>query len=126
MNKVEEIEAKNQFVGIRIILNFGFLFYIIVWFSVILIEHFTIGSERIVAGLFIVFPLCTLIHLGRKGLRERKSYAIPVNKANLILFSFFVGLIPTGIILLVIFWPRFDKLLVKEYLNYGKTKQGQG
>lgn len=121
----EEIEAKKQLVGIRVIIILSIILYSIVWISGMFIacdETYYYGAES-GFGIFILYTIffggfLALSILGLIGLNQRKTYAIPVNRAVLILFSFWTGFIPIGLILILVFWSRFKNPLVQKYLNY--------
>lgn len=115
----KEAKAERQLVGIRIILVLSIIYYTSFCFSI----FSTRDVGPIVAAIIFFGGFIVLSSIGLKSLNHRKNYAIPLNRANLILFSFWIGFISNGLILLIIFWRRFKNPLVKKYLNYGKTRK---
>lgn len=126
MDNYEEI-GKKKIVGLRIIAILSIILY-----SLVLLYGISSSFEEVynsgvdfalsIFFLYLIFfgGFLALSIIGLIGLNARRSYAIPVNRAVLILFSFWVGIIPIGLILLIIFWPRLKDSDVKEYLNYHK------
>jgi len=126
----EAVEANKQLVGIRIIIILSIILYSIIWISGMFracdeTYYYGAGSGFGVFMLFTIFfgGFLTLSIIGLIGLNQRKTYAIPVNRAVLILFSFWTGFIPVGLILILVFWSRFKDPLVKRYLNYGYSDE---
>jgi FlaA1/EpsC-like NDP-sugar epimerase len=116
MEKKEEIEAKKQLVGIKIITIAGIAFYGF-WFLYgiysILFDYF---GEFDLFFLFILSCLLLLYTMGLIGLIKRKAYAILISRLVLVL---------SGLIWLIWFWPRLSNPLVQSYLNY-KHKKDNG
>ncbi|MFZ3136105.1 MAG: zinc ribbon domain-containing protein [Thermodesulfovibrionales bacterium] len=115
-----EYEGSRKIVGLRVM---GILSIIL--YGLIIFTSFSYADIEIFFLYFIVFGgLIVLASIGLVGLNRRISYAIGVNRAVLILFSFWTGFIPIGLILLLIFWPRLKDIDVKIYLNYPGTAYG--
>ncbi len=115
-----EFEGNRKIVGLRVITILSIILY-----SLIIISVFSYAD----VGVFFVYIIffggfIVLSSIGLASLNRRRSYAIAVNRAVLILFSFWTGFIPIGLILLLIFWPRLKDIDVKIYLNYPRTVYG--
>ncbi len=120
----EEIvsEGKRQLGGIVILLwvliGMGSLGFIIGFFS----SFVTILEEDIYSGFvalifaFLFYGITLLLFIfAQVGIRNRKSYAVPLVRTILILGCFsIVGLI----LVLVVFWGRIKNPFAKRYLNY--------
>ena len=117
LEKLEE-KANNQLVGIKIIAIIGMIVWVTSWIVAVVNSISTaIGYDPIEGlGMFLTSTLpfggfMSLNLMGFLGLLRRKAYAIPICRAVL--------LINSGLIFLIILWPRLNKPLVKWYLNYG-------
>ena len=109
-----DYERSKKMVGLKIIAILSIILY-----GLIILTSFSYVD----VGLFFLYlvffgGLIVLASIGLVGLNRRRSYAIGVNRAVLIFFSFWTGILPTGLILLLIFWPRLKDTDVLIYLNY--------
>jgi hypothetical protein len=116
------IEADKQLYGIKVIAILSIILYSI--FLLYGLSNYDLYDPYYAFGiafLNLIFfgGFIFLSSIGLFGLNRRRSYAIPVCRAILILFAFWTGLIPIGIIILAIFWSRLKNPSVKKYLNYG-------
>ena len=124
MDNNEEI-VRKKIVGLRVIAILSIVLYSLVLLSGIFTSfdeayYYGAGSGLGVFFVYLIFfsGFIALSIIGLIGFNAKRSYAIPVNRAVLILFSFWIGIIPIGLILLIIFWSRLKDNDVKAYLNY--------
>jgi len=130
MNNNERI-GRKKIVGLKVIAILSIILYALVLPSGIFTSfygayYYGAGSGLAIFLIYLTFfgGFIVLSIIGLFGFNARKSYAIPVNRAVLILFSFWTGIIPIGLILLLIFWPRLKDIDVKIYLNYPGCTSG--
>ena len=115
-----EFEGNRKIVGLKVIAILSIVLY-----SLVIISVFSYADVAVFFVYIIFFGgFIVLSSIGLASLNRRRSYAIAVNRAVLILFSFWTGFIPIGLILLLIFWPRLKDIDVKIYLNYPGTAYG--
>ncbi len=124
MNSDEEI-GRKKIVGLRVIAILSIILYSLILLSGIFSSfdeayYYGVDSGLGVFFIYLIFfgGFIALSTIGLIGFNTKRSYAIPVNRAVLILFSFWIGIIPIGLILLLIFWSRLKDNDVKTYLNY--------
>ena len=116
MEKKEEIEAKKQLVGIKIITIAGISFYGFWFLYGIYSKLFDYFGEGFGLFLFIFIGLLLLYTMGLIGLIKRKAFAIPISRLVLVL---------SGLIWLIWFWSRLSNPLVQSYLNYRRKKDNE-
>lgn len=112
-----EFEGNRKIVGLKVIAILSIVLY-----GLVIISVFSY-ADVVVFFVYIIFfgGFIVLSSIGLASLNRRRSYAIAVNRAVLILFSFWTGFIPIGLVLLLTFWPRLKDIDVKLYLNYPGT-----
>ena len=112
-------ETDRQLFGIKVLLIISILFYL----SFILYSISIFESEQDYFGLIYLFLTITvfsgfiyLSSLAFYSYNRKRFYALPILRATLALFSFWVGFIPTGLILILVFWRRLSLPVVKKFL----------
>ena len=117
MEKEEEIKARKQLVGIKIITIAGIAFYGFGFLYGMYLKLFDYFGEGFGFFLFIFIGLLLLYVMGLIALIKRKAFAIPISRLVLIL---------SGIFWLIWFWSRLSNPLVQSYLGYGRKKDDKG
>lgn len=117
-------KAEKQLVGIKIINILSIILYSMVWiygiYNAFTVAEYSDGNEgsMVFLAYTITFGVFLLLAIyGLNSINKRLSYAVPVNRATLILFSFWTGIIPIGVILLVIFWPRLNQNFLLRWMD---------
>jgi len=113
----EEIEAKKQLFGIKVILIIDIILFSIAFIIVVFAsfdEAYYYGAvsgfRLFLTNLLVYGGLTYMASMGLVGLNNRKKYSVPICRAALIL---------TGLVPILFFWSRLKNPLVKRYLNYG-------
>jgi len=113
----EEIEAKKQLFGIKVILIIDTILFSIIFIIGVGASFDNAYNYGAVSGVFLFLAnlivyggLTYMASMGLVGLNNRKNYSIPICRAALIL---------TGLVPILFFWSRLKNPLVKRYLNYG-------
>jgi hypothetical protein len=118
-NIIIHYETDRQTFGIRIIYIISIFFYLSCISSGI---SFYLQDEYLDAPLMILNILIFggsifLSSLALYAYNRKRFYTLPVLRAALALFSFWIGFIPFGWIIIVIFWRRLSLPIIKKYLS---------
>jgi hypothetical protein len=115
------IIANEQLFAIKVIA----ILSIILYSSILIfgISYYDLYDPEYAFGIILLYIIffggfIVLSSIALVGLNRKRVYAITVCRAVLILFAFWTGLIPTGVIILALFWRRLKNPVVKSYLNY--------
>ena len=122
-NTLIRFETDRQLFGIKVILIMSIVNYSYAFILSLYTSYNTNSIDGVLLFLLIIIIGGSILisSLALHAYNHKKSYALPLLRAALIIFSILV--LPIGLIILLIFWRRLNLPILKEYLGYEVTSR---